>query len=93
MRDAEVLRERLNLAVTVDPFVGKYYSVEWIKKNILRQSEEDIGIMQEQMDAEQAGPMLAPPPEMPPEDNVQDNSGMESPTPQLDTEVDKYATK
>jgi hypothetical protein len=49
--------------------------------------------MQEQMDAEQAGPMLAPPPEMPPEDNVQDNSGMESPTPQLDTEVDKYATK
>jgi len=93
MRDAEVLRERLNLAITVDPFVGKYYSVEWIKKNILRQSEEDIEEMQAQMDAEQAGPMLAPPPEMPPQDNGQDNSGMESPTPQLDADVDKYATK
>ena len=93
MRDAEVLRERLNLAITVDPFVGKYYSVDWVKKNILRQTEDDIEMMAGQMDQEQQGPMLAPPPEMPPQDNGQDNSGMESQTPQLDNEVDKYATK
>jgi len=93
MRDAEVLRERLNLAITVDPFVGKYYSVDWVKKNILRQTEDDIEMMEGQMDQEQQGPMLAPPPEMPPQDNGQDNSGMESQTPQLDNEVDKYGTK
>jgi hypothetical protein len=93
MRDAEVLRERLNLAITVDPFVGKYYSVDWVKKNILRQTEDDIEMMAGQMDQEQQGPMLAPPPEMPPQDNGQDNSGMESETPQLDNEVDKYGTK
>ena len=93
MRDAEVLRERLNLAITVDPFVGKYYSVDWVKKNILRQTEDDIEMMAGQMDQEQQGPMLAPPPEMPPQDNGQDNSGMESQTPQLDNEVDKYGTK
>ena len=45
------------------------------------------------MEQEQQGPMLAPPPEMPPQDNAQDTSGMESPTPQLDADVDKYATK
>jgi hypothetical protein len=93
MRDAEVLRERLNLAITVDPFVGKYYSVDWVKKNILRQTEDDIEMMAGQMDQEQQGPMLAPPPEVPPQDNGQDNSGMESQTPQLDNEVDKYGTK
>ena len=93
MRDAEVLRERVNLAIQVDPFVGKYYSVDWIKKNILRQTEDEIAEMAKQMDSEQQGPMLAPPPEMPPQDNTQDNSGMESPTPQLDADVDKYATK
>jgi len=93
MRDAEVLRERLNLAITVDPFVGKYYSVDWVKKNILRQTEDEIETMAEQMEQEQQGPMLAPPPEMPPQDNAQDTSGMESPTPQLDADVDKYATK
>jgi hypothetical protein len=93
MRDAEVLRERLNLAITVDPFVGKYYSVDWVKKNILRQTEDDIEMMAGQMDQEQQGPMLAPPPEIPPQDNGQDNSGMESQTPQLDNEVDKYGTK
>jgi len=93
MRDAEVLRERLNLAITVDPFVGKYYSVDWVKKNILRQTEDDIETMAEQMEQEQQGPMLAPPPEIPPQDNGQDNSGMESQTPQLDNEVDKYGTK
>jgi len=93
MRDAEVLRERLNLAISVDPFVGKYYSADWVKKNILRQTEDEIETMSEQMDQEQQGPMLAPPPEMPPQDNGQDNSGMESQTPQLDNEVDKYGTK
>jgi hypothetical protein len=95
MRDAEVLRERLNLAMQVDPFTGKYYSQEWIKRNVLRLTDDEIAEMQKQMDKEQAGPVLAPPPETQPVDNTQDDASAttESATPQLDAEVDKYSLK
>jgi hypothetical protein len=42
LKNAEILRERLNLAQEVSPYVGKYYSVEYVRKNILQQSDEDI---------------------------------------------------
>ena len=42
LKNAEILRERLNLANEVSPYVGKYFSVEYIRKNVLRQSDEDI---------------------------------------------------
>ena len=42
LKNAEILRERINLAEMVQPHVGRYYSVEFVRKNILRQSDEDI---------------------------------------------------
>ncbi|MBT3873190.1 MAG: portal protein, partial [Actinobacteria bacterium] len=40
--NAEILRERLSLAQEVSPYVGKYYSVEYVRKHILQQTDEDI---------------------------------------------------
>ena len=42
MRDAEILRERLNLLSVVDPYLGRYYSAEWVKKNVLQMTEDEI---------------------------------------------------
>jgi len=42
LKNAELLRERLSLATEVTPYVGKYYSVEYVRKNILQQTDEDI---------------------------------------------------
>jgi hypothetical protein len=42
LKSAEILRERLSLANEVTPYVGKYYSVEYVRKYILQQSDEDI---------------------------------------------------
>jgi hypothetical protein len=42
LKDAEMIRERVNTLREVDEFVGKYYSVEWVRKNILLQSDEEI---------------------------------------------------
>ena len=42
LKNAEILRERINLVQMVQPHVGRYYSVEFVRKNILRQSDEDI---------------------------------------------------
>ena len=36
------MRERLSLAEEVSPYVGKYYSIDFIRKKVLRQSDEDI---------------------------------------------------
>ena len=53
MREAELLRERLNLVAIVDPYIGKYFSLEWVKKNVLQQSDEEIEDMQKQIEEEQ----------------------------------------
>ena len=42
LKNAEILRERITLANDVSPYIGKYYSVEFIRKNILQQTDEDI---------------------------------------------------
>ena len=41
-KNAEILRERIGLAQEISPYVGKYYSVEYVRKNILQQTDEDI---------------------------------------------------
>jgi len=48
LKNSEMLRERLNLAREVRDYVGKYYSVAYVRKHILKQSESDI----KKMDAE-----------------------------------------
>lgn len=48
IKDSEIMQGRLNILATVDPFVGKYYSPTWVKKNILKLNDEDI----EEIDAE-----------------------------------------
>jgi hypothetical protein len=52
LKEAELLTNRLNLLATIDQFKGVYYSVEWIKQNILQQDDDLIKRMQKQMDQE-----------------------------------------
>ena len=42
LKDAELIRERLATLREVDEYAGRYYSVEWIRKNILMQTDEEI---------------------------------------------------
>ena len=42
LKNAEMLRERLSLANEVGPYIGKFYSIEYVRKYVLRQSDEDI---------------------------------------------------
>lgn len=42
LKNIEMMRERTNILQFTDPYVGKYFSVEWIRKNILQQSDVDI---------------------------------------------------
>lgn len=42
MKDSEILQNRLQTLQLLDPYVGKYFSVEWVQKTVLMQSEKDI---------------------------------------------------
>lgn len=50
LKDNEIMQQRVNLLTQLDPFVGKYYSIEWIKKNVLQQTDDDIKEISKQMD-------------------------------------------
>jgi hypothetical protein len=54
LKDAELLSMRLDVLTKVDPYVGKYYSVEWVRKNILQQTDEDMEEINGQMEQENA---------------------------------------
>ena len=52
MRDAELLRERVTLLAQVQPYIGLYYSNGWIKRNVLRLSEEEVDQMSKEIEEE-----------------------------------------
>ena len=106
MRDAELLRERVNLLQTVDPYIGRYYSAAWVRKNILQMSDEVVDEMDKQIAQEEkdgtGGPTMPVPgqeppqattEEYPPEDNTVDDNASESKTPMLDSEVEKFSAR
>ncbi len=52
LKESELMRERLGTIREIDEYVGKYFSQEWVRKNILRQTEEDIKDIDAQIEAE-----------------------------------------
>ena len=39
LKELEIVNNRMAAVQAVDPFVGKYFSVEWVQKNILRHKD------------------------------------------------------
>ena len=51
VKEAELWQNRLALLVQMEPFVGKYFSTDWIKANVLQLTEEDIKTMDQEISA------------------------------------------
>ena len=49
LKESEMMNERLGLAATVEPYLGKYYSTEYLRKKVLRQSDTEIQEIDEQI--------------------------------------------
>jgi hypothetical protein len=54
LKDNEILMDRLNILTTIDSFVGSYYSKLWVRKNVLRQDDEEIEEIEKQIEEEEA---------------------------------------
>ena len=52
LKDAELMRERLSLLTEIDPYTGRYFSQNWIQKNVLRLDDNSIAKMQKEIDKE-----------------------------------------
>ena len=52
LKETEIMQGRLQILGEVDNFVGKYFSEDWIRKNVLRMTEEEIKDEQKQIDKE-----------------------------------------
>ena len=104
LREAELLQNRLQMVGLVDPYIGKYFSHNFIKKKILQMTDDEIEKMQKEIDDEQeqglGGPNLGQdqqeppvsPDEYPSVDNTVDDKNSQSMTPDLDAQTDKYAS-
>jgi hypothetical protein len=53
LKDSEIISNRISVLNQMQPYIGTFYSIEFVKRHVLKQSEEDIEIIQKQMDAEQ----------------------------------------
>jgi hypothetical protein len=42
LKEAELMTERLNMAATAEPYIGKYYSQNYVRNKILRQTDAEI---------------------------------------------------
>jgi len=66
LKETELMNERLNLMMAVQPYIGRYYSQDYIRRKILRQTDQEIVdednlIKKEIADGVYPDPKLLPP--------------------------------
>ncbi len=64
MRDMDLLRDRMDMLNTMEPFIGQWFSKQYVQKQVFRMSDDEIENMQKQIDQET--------PEEPPEGEGED---------------------
>jgi hypothetical protein len=52
LKESEMLSERLNILATIEPFIGKYYSNEYVRRKVLRQTDAEMIEIDEQIEQE-----------------------------------------
>ena len=60
LKDAELMQERLGLVATADPYIGKYYSVDYIRRKILRQTDDEVNEQDKLIAAEKEAGLIPP---------------------------------
>ena len=61
LKEIEIRNERMNEVNQMDPYVGKYFSIEHIRRQILKQTDVEIKEIDKQIESEtEAGLILSP---------------------------------
>jgi hypothetical protein len=95
LKEAELMNERLSLAATAEAYIGKYYSQDYVRRKILRQTdveilEQDALIKKEIKDGVIPDPTTIDPATGQPLDSA---AGMDLGAPVMEPEMDGSATE
>ena len=52
LKESELINNRLTTLTTIEPYIGKYYSTEYVRRKILRQTDSEIIEIDEQIENE-----------------------------------------
>ena len=52
MRDMDLLRDRMDMLNTMEPFIGGWFSKRYVQKQVFRMSDDEIESMQRQIEQE-----------------------------------------
>ena len=55
LKNAELMQNRLDMLGTIESYVGTYFSKEYVRKNILRMSDDEIQEIEDQIKDEEGG--------------------------------------
>ena len=61
LKEKEMVEGRLTLLAQIEPFIGKYYSTEYVRKRVLRQTDGEIVEIDEQIEDEIAKGIIPDP--------------------------------
>ena len=61
LKEAELIQNRLNVLAIAEPYVGKYFSVDYIRRTILKQTDSEIVEIDEQIALEKESGIIPPP--------------------------------
>jgi len=53
LKKAELIQNRISVLSLADPYIGKYFSIEWARKNILNQTDDEVTEIKKQIEEEQ----------------------------------------
>ena len=61
LKESELMNERLGTLASIEPYIGKYYSVDYVRRKILRQTDTEIREIDEQIEKEIADGIIPDP--------------------------------
>lgn len=61
LKNSELWNSRMSLMGLVDPFVGRYFSMAWVKRTILKQDEEEVKQIKKEIEEETKSGEFTPP--------------------------------
>ena len=61
LKENEMINERLAIVNQMDPYVGKYYSIDYIRRQVLKQTETEIEDINKQIDEEISAGLIMDP--------------------------------
>ena len=95
LKEAELMNERLTLAQAAEPYVGKYYSQDYLRRKVLRQTDQEILEQDELIEKEIRAGIIPDPATVDPETGqpLQPEANDDLGKPVMEPETDGSATE